>query len=228
MELTAALRADLALLTEALHDPLSPPAPHIMESAGHLAASARLAARSYLGLTVIVATAQTWDGTTLLGEQVLLRFTVLDDEAEAADAATSLRLPLPKPPPWDGRTTNTLDVAVILYAATPGAFMDLAADLSFLTGVELVDTVLDADRALATQADATGFMLAESVIHQAIGVPITRGRTPNQATVELDALALAAGTDRTVEASRILDTLAYATSIDARCVRRRIASARCG
>jgi hypothetical protein len=94
-----------------------------------------------------------------------------------------------------------------MYAARPGGFVELAADLSWLTGNPLADYLLDQHVLLPATADTDGGVRAASVVDQAIGVLLGRGYTPERATVHLDALAATAGTSRSDVAAEILDTL---------------------
>lgn len=205
MQITAALAADLALLSDALGDPVTEVVGDITDTVLKLAADARLAARSYLGLTVIIGNAQS-DGEVEPVPEIVLRFTLLDADADPVDVKTSLRLP-PLRLPTDSRQPRWPAFAVILYASKPGAFLDLAADLSFLTGRQLSDTDLDQHRDVACLPDITGPIRDHSVIHEATGVLIARGRTRDHAHADLDALAVGAGTDRYTEALRILEAL---------------------
>ncbi len=189
MTITAALAADLALLTDALGDPDADPAPDLAETVRQLAADARAAVSSYLGLSVI-----------LTGHEPGFRFTMLEQGVDAGEVLTSLKLPLFVPEPAHGGAR----VAVVLFAATLGAFVDLAADLGFLTGHPL--SMIDLDQHLHTAADpdTTGALRAASLINEAIGVLISRGRTPEQARHELDAHATDAHADRHAAAELLL------------------------
>lgn len=98
-----------------------------------------------------------------MADQVVLRLTLLDDHADP------------------GRP----GIQVVLYAATPGAFVDMAADLAFLTGIALDGADLDQHQSLAGEPDITGVIQDQSVIDEAIGVLIAGGRTGDQACAEL-------------------------------------------
>ncbi|PZS28057.1 MAG: hypothetical protein DLM58_17765 [Pseudonocardiales bacterium] len=189
MTFPAALAADLALLNDALGDPGVHPTPDLAETVRQLGADARAAVTSYLGLSVVVT-----------AHEPVFRFTVLDDRVGADDVLTSLKLPLPAPAPAPGGAS----IAVILYAAKPGAFVDLAADLGFLTGRALSAIDLDQHLSVAPERDTTGALQAASTISQAIGVLLSRGRTPQQARRELDTHATDAGTDRHAAAELLL------------------------
>ncbi len=189
MTITAALAAELALLSDTLDDSDAHPTPDLVDTVRQLATSARAAVTSYLGLSVLVS-----------AHEPAFRFAVLDDGVDASDVLTSLKLPLPDLATVAGGPS----IAVILYAAVPGAFVDLAADAGFLTGRALSEVELDQHLSVATEVDTTGALRAASTINEAIGVLIARGRTPEQATRELDAHAITVGADRNAAAAVVL------------------------
>ena len=83
--------------------------------------------------------------------------------------------------------------SIIFYASVPGALVDLAADLQWLFG-EQESLTLDGDLP-PPRGDLGITGLHElSVIGQACGVLITRGRSPEAARAELDHAARASGT----------------------------------
>ena len=184
MEISKALAADLALLTEALDEP----GISIVDTVRQLAVDVGLAVRSFLGLTVFASGSGPW-----------LTFSVMADRATHGDVRASLMMPLTQLARAGGET----QIAVILYAAKAGALVDLAADLAWLIGCELGDLVVDQhmdrhpDRSVGTA----------SVINQALGVLFGRGLTPQQADSELGTRAAAAGTDRHAIAAGILADL---------------------
>ena len=169
MDISAALAADLALLTQALDDS------GIDLEAGLRAFTAglKLAVASFTGMTMTIG---------LDGHDV--SFTVHDHAT--IHPATSLLIPLAPVTPTD--TASTL----LLYAATPGAFVDLAADLIYALRIEPTALVLDGH--LDPPADAAGLtgltgLDEHSAINQAIGVLLGRGHTPESAHHELQRLA---------------------------------------
>ena len=186
MKLTAALAADLGLLTAALDQPGA----DITHSLHLLAADVVAAIPTYLGLSVTV------DGT-----DPPFTFTTLSEGVVTGDVRTSLGLALP-------RDVSVLPAAVlVLYAGSPGTFVDLAADLAWLTTRPLNDFVLDQHLpAAAERGSATG-LLEVSVINQAIGVLIGRGYTPEKAERYLTAEGADAGISRHAVSQRILATL---------------------
>jgi hypothetical protein len=185
--INAALAAELAILTEALDDPTV----DIAETLLHLAASARTAVASYLGLTVVID-----------DSDAPIVFTAFEDGVENADIRTSLLLVAAT-----DEQGFTPRVSLILFAAVPGAFVDLAADLCWMTGHTLIDAVLDQHLSVPADGHAGETLQKASVINQALGVLIGRGYTPEQADLELDTHAANAGTDRHQAAILILDTI---------------------
>jgi hypothetical protein len=196
MKIGAALAADLDILTAALDEP----GEDLLHTLHQLGADAQAAVPTYLGLSV-----------TVDGSDVPFTFTILENGAAADDVRTSLGLMLPGV--GNGRASPS--VALILYAGTPGTFVDLTADLAWLTGRPPSDFVLDQHLRGPAGPDTGTYLRTASVIHQAIGVLIGRGYTPERAHRELDTQAHSAGTDRHTTAQFILDTLTAEDPADA-------------
>jgi hypothetical protein len=185
VEITAALAADLAALAQAL----DAPGADIAATLRQLGADVKAAVTSYLGLTVSAGDADS-----------ALSFTTLADLAAPLEVRASMVMPSSALVP----AATGPDVNVILYAATPGAFVDLAADLSWLTGLELDEFALDQHLNRAAHAEPGAIGNTASLIDQALGVLIGRGRTPEQARDELDARADEAGVTRSDAARSVL------------------------
>jgi hypothetical protein len=185
MNITTGLATDLRRLTAALDEPGA----DIAQSLHKLAADTHAAVRSYLGLNMSVSRSDP-----------LFTFAYLNDGVVAGDIATSLRLTLPS----IGDSWAPPAVALILYAGSPGAFVDLAADLAWLTARPLSDFVLDQHLTIAAGSDTGTQLSSASVINQAIGVLIGIGYTPQQADWRLDTQAAHAGIDRYAAARLIL------------------------
>jgi len=202
MKIGAALAADLDILTAALDDPGA----DLLHTLHQLGVDVQATVRAYLGLSVTVA-----------GSDPPFTFTVLEDGAAAADVRTSLWLTLPGDGDGDGVGDGRAapSVALILYAGTPGTFVDLTADLAWLTGRPPSDFVLDQHLSGPARPDARIYLRTASVINQAIGVLIGRGYTPEQAHRELDGHADNASTERHTTAQLILDTLTAEDPADA-------------
>ena len=189
MTIPSALAADLALLTYALDTG----AVDIASTFSLLSSDVAAAVSSYVGLSVRVHS---------LGG--LAELTTLDDPAVIARIVTSLRIPVPVASQVPGPS-----VVIVLYATLAGAFVDLAADLAWLTDVALADVGLDLDLDLDPRARsgvATPISSLSS-IDQAIGVLVGRGHTPEETLVELETLAARFGGDRHAAALEILDAL---------------------
>jgi len=197
MKIGAALAADLGILTAALDEPGA----DVLHSLHQLGVDARATVPTYLGLSI-----------TVDGSDPPFSFTTVEDGA-AGDVRTSLRLMLP----GVGDGCASPPVALILYAETPGTFVDLTADLAWLTGRPPSDFALDQHLSVSAGSDAGTCLPSASVINQAIGVLIGRGYTPRQADRELDTQADGAGTDRYTTAQFILDTLTAEDPADAEC-----------
>lgn len=166
MDISAALAADLALLTQALDDS------GIDLEAGLRAftADVKVAVASFTGMTMTIA----FDGHDV-------SFTVHDDAT--IQPAASLLIPLATVTPTDPAST------LLLYAATPGAFVDLAADLIYALRIEPTALVLDGHFDPRAGSGGITGLDEHSAINQAIGVLIGRGHTPESAQHELQRLA---------------------------------------
>jgi hypothetical protein len=186
MTMTAAMAAALTVLGEALNDPEL----DVAESLTLLTKHAAAAVPSYRGLTVVVPQS----------DPSLTVTTLADDTTNAAHIRTSLQLSLPGV--TEPRSTSA--VAIILYAGSPGAFVDLAADMAWLTARPLDDFALDQHLTFATRPRSEQDHHASSAINQAVGVLIGRGYTPQQADGELDTQAANSQIGRPEVARRIL------------------------
>ena len=191
MKISAALAADLGILAAALDEPGA----DLLRSLHQLGIDALAAVPAYLGLSVTV------DG----GDPPFTFSTFADGAAD--NVRTSLRL-TPPADVDDGRVAPP--VALILYAATPGAFVDLTADLVWLTGRPPSDFALDQHLSVPAGSDAATHLSTTSVINQAIGVLIGRGYAPRQAHSRLGNQAYGTRTDRNAAAQIILDSLTAA------------------
>jgi hypothetical protein len=96
---------------------------------------------------------------------------------------------------------------IVLYSTLPGAFVDLAADLAWLTDVALADVGLDLDLDPRARSGVATPLSSLSSIDQAIGVLVGRGHTPEETLVELETLTARFGGDRHAAALEILDAL---------------------
>lgn len=190
MTISAPLAADLAILTAALDQPDA----DIAASLSRLAADGQAAARTYLGLTVVISHCDpAFNFTTLV---------------VPSGIRTSLQMTLKTG--GDGGAHARPTVAVIVHAGTPGTLIELAADLAWLTGRPLGDFVLDQHLTVAAEPGSGTPLAAASAVNQALGVLIGRGYTPSQAGWQLDTQARHTGTDRHNAACLILAKLTAA------------------
>lgn len=186
MEITDALAADLAGLGEALHEP----GVDVNAALRQLGADVKAAVRSFLGLSITF---------RIDGESVTL--TGREAEAGHAQVLSSLAIPL--------RSLNPVGSTgqLVLYAARSGAFVDLAADLSWATGAGLASFVLDRHRNVDLAAPPLSGLGELSAINQAIGVLLDEGHLPEHARAELDRRAHRARLDTAVFARNMLTAL---------------------
>jgi hypothetical protein len=167
VHISAALAAHLAVLTAALENPEV----DLESELRAFASDVKRAVASYTGLAITIA---------LDGHNV--SFAVDDDPTTARSAATSLLIRLP------ALTTSDAASTLVLYAATPGAFVDLAADLSYALGVDPATLALDAHLPALEVSSGIAGLHTHFAIDQAIGVLIGNGHTPESARDELHRL----------------------------------------
>ena len=144
-----------------------------------------------------------------------------DADGQDVLVGTSLRLPLALVSP-----TADTESRVVFFAVTPGAFTDLAADLSYALGGVPVDSALPAvdgvdqrgtrvdgqrraielDVDLPPRSRVSGLTgLAElTVLNRAIGILVAQGHDVEQAHHVLRRKATAAGVEQHIYAARIL------------------------
>jgi hypothetical protein len=174
-----------------------------------LTAALRATASTYCGLRLTIVDSQ-WPVT-------LTAFT----DGHEAPVGTSLRLPLsPVSPSADPHSR------VVFFAVTPGAFTDLAADLSYALGGIPVDQAspavngveqkgthadgrrraieLDVDLPLVSRVSGLTGLTELTVLNRAIGMLVARGHDIEQAHQLLRRDAAAAGVEPQVYAARIL------------------------
>ena len=175
------------VLTDALEDPDT----DLRTALAFLVDDLRAAIPSVLGLTATITDA--WDTVTLTSDL-------------PAAAAASLHLPLDKLTMAGPGSTATF------YAARPGAFVDLAADIRYAYGLDgqvVIDGHLHNSVRAAGAPGVTG--LAELVvINRAMGVLLGQGHQGNLRSL-LHRRADQAGTTLLAAAQRVLDELATHT-----------------
>lgn len=188
--ITPGLAAELKLLTQAL----DLPGTDIAETVMRLAADAHAAVASYVGLSVAITT-----------KHAAFELTFLDELTEPGDIQTSLLVPLAFAA--EAENSERASVALVLYAANPGGFIDLAADLTWSTGQPVEEFALDEHLTLPSNDADLSPLTALSTINQALGVLIGRGSIPEQAERDLDARAASAGIEPMAVATLILASL---------------------
>lgn len=107
-------------------------------------------------------------------------------EEETDEPTTSLAIPLRE-------SSGSLAAAeLVLFAATPGAFVDLAADADYSHFARGGDLRQDQDLVVPLRSGLTG--VAElTMVNRAIGLLIGRGMTPDQAQNHLEGRSAQAG-----------------------------------
>jgi hypothetical protein len=168
VDTSAALAADLATLAQALDDPDT----DLEGQLRQLVADLKHAVVSYLGLRL-----------TITLETAEVSFTVAETTMSTVAVVSSLGVPLPAPSPADA------DSLAVFYAATPGAFVDLAADLSYALGLAPSELRLDAEIASPIPESGVTGLATHAIVNQAVGVLIDRGHTPATAHQKLSRLA---------------------------------------
>lgn len=177
MHIPTSVAADLALLSDVLDSPSA----HIEDALSALHAELARSVPSFVALSVSVETPDArFDVTTL------------DDVAQSRRIGTSLEISLLGGTQPGHRETAT--GVLVVYAARPGALVDLAADLTWLLGRPLsdarLDHHLDAPPPLSRDSSLSRASLVnQALVNQALGFLIEHGRMPEQARDELDALA---------------------------------------
>jgi hypothetical protein len=187
VEISVAVAADLARLSDALEDP----GVDLELLLRQLSDSCSLAVDSYLGFSI-----------TVVIDDRPFAFTVLEDFLDPSEITASAMLPLAA---LGGFSVGS---EIIFYAANPGAFVDLVADLNF--ALKLETSVAELDQHLVPPDQPVGVTgLAEmSVRNVAIGVLIDRGHLPEQVGAELDRVAELEGLTRGQAAQWVVDTAA--------------------
>ena len=196
MSIPTALAVDLALLTVALDDHEK----DVGATVALLASDTAAAVASYVGLSVRMWVRDSYVELTTLG-----------DDAESDGIATSMRIP------WESVTSDARAVepriVLVLYASTAGAFVDLAADLAWLTGRSMDAVLLDHDIGQRIHVHPTESLRSLSTVNQAIGVLIGQGRSLDEARDCLNAAAAEAGTSRLDAAAGVLALLRAQTDV---------------
>jgi hypothetical protein len=168
VELSDAVVADLAALTDALDEPDTDLAKLIQR----LGDSCTLAVGSYLGFSI-----------TLIVDQTPISFSVLEDFLDPSEILTSVMFPL------NALGEHAPGSEVTLYAGTPGAFVDLAADLTYALSAKPDAVQLDQHLTPPDPALGAAGLATMSRRNQAIGILLDRGHDPDDILTELHRLA---------------------------------------
>lgn len=155
----------------------------LRRSMSTLVVSVKRAAPSYSGLAI----------TVVIDDQPVT-LTSMEPFTDVSAIVTSLRLSL-------GWLTSVSSASQItFYAATPGTFVDLAADLNFVIGA--VSLRLDQDLPARFGSDLTG-VNELSAINMAIGILVGHNHTLDSAQRELQRMADAAAISLSQAAGRV-------------------------
>jgi hypothetical protein len=129
-----------------------------------------------------------------------------DTHDDMSGIRTSLMVPLPDRG-VDGYPAQSRG-ALVLYAGQPGAFVDIAADISWLTGLPLESFRIDEHLGPSEDGGSMTALRDASTVNQALGVLIERGLTVNAAVRHLEGLAAVAGVASAAAAAVLLAQLA--------------------
>ena len=187
MNIPPSVAADLAMLTDVLDSSSA----DIVATLLSLVTAATRSVPSLVGLSVLVGI-----------PDAVVEITTIEDSTHAARIRTSLRFPL-----LDGDDVEATTGVLLVYAAQPGALIDLAADLTWLTGRPLGHARLDEDLDGPAPQSSESSLSRLSSVNQALGVLIAGGLTPQEASAELDARASATGVEKHIAAEAILASL---------------------
>lgn len=157
----------------ALMADLDQPRPSLLDALKALNRDAKRALRSYLGLQLLMGDA----------DQVITLTSM--SPVASVPVSASLCLPLSA----IGSSGRSSDV-IIFFADNPGAFVDLAADLTYAFGLAAPVIVLDAHQPSTLVSGLAGVEDA-ATIDRAIGALIERGHHPDRALGRLRELATA-------------------------------------
>ncbi len=188
MNIPASVIADLHLLDEVLDGPSNTYA-----ALTALIAGAAHAVPSYLGLSVGISMASV----------SLVEFSTFENASDLEKVGSSLRFSVQGDASFDADEPALMEV--ILHAAKPGAFVDLAADLTWLTGRSWRDFRIDEDLLVPGGSAGRKSVKSWSTINQALGLLISTGLTLDEADAELDARAARTGRRRDLAAVDVLE-----------------------
>jgi hypothetical protein len=183
VELSDAVAADLAALSDALDRPGIDLADLVWQLGDRCAG----AVGSYLGFSI-----------RLVIDEVAVNVSLLEDFLDPSEILASVMVPL------IALGDDALVGEIVVYAAVPGAFVDLAADLTY--ALRLGPDTIQLDRHLTPPDPALGALTALSRQNQAVGVLLDRGYDANEALPELRRRATLDAITVDVAAQRLIDS----------------------
>ena len=191
----SALSAELAVLTGALADP----GVDLQDQLHRLAGTVGVAVSSFLGVRM-----------TVVVDDYPFTVTALDAAAVAGPVCVPVFVGASVSFPLGSAGGATTTSTVVLYATTPGAFVDLAADVTVALGLDPGVVVIDGHLGEpdgAPVVSGSSGLSGVSIINQAVGVLLGRGRLPEQARAALDAYAAATGLEVVDAAGAVLASI---------------------
>lgn len=149
---------------------------------------------------VLLAAVPSFLGFTLRADQFSLSWGsgMPAQPGDAISATSTLR--------WEVTSIMLAPLTLVMYAANAGAWVDLSADLAWLTRDPPQRFIIDRDLPATMPLDYTALTDA-SIVNQAIGALIERGLPPDEATAHLRDAACADDTDLATAAASLLATL---------------------
>jgi hypothetical protein len=190
VDIPTSLLAELSMLSEALDAPSS----DISASLSELMVGLVDAVPSVVGLSILVG-----------DPHDPVEITTIEQASQVEQIRTSLRLSLLSSDP--AGHDEQPSVVLVVYAALPGALVDLAADLAWLSGRPLDEARLDEDLKGPHAKASHGLLARLSSVNQAVGVLMASGLTPEEAKAELDLRAVESGVERHLAAVDLLQAL---------------------
>lgn len=129
--------------------------------------------------------------------------------SEAHDDLSGIRtsLVIPLTDPGVDRHPVQSHSSLVLYAGQPGAFVDIAADIAWLTGRPLESFRIDEHIGAPRDDGSVAALQDASTVNQAVGVLLERGFTVAAAVNHLEDLAAAAGVAVVTSAAVLLGQL---------------------
>jgi hypothetical protein len=189
--MSAALQADLQLLSA-----LSGLDDDIESMLRVMVCDLKAAVPSAIGLSLTV---------HMSGQDVTLTSLQADD---GSTVGASILVPL------DGSATPSKGTCIVFYAATPGAFVDLSADLGWATGLSAQLVLLDQHLLPPVDGSALTGLREFSTVNQAVGMLVELGDSPESARMALNRRAECRGTTVNAAAAEVLSAMTSGRPVD--------------